>query len=86
MSQTGIEDLGDFSFCETVHAMGPWHIRRLTEKGKKLGGGADTETLCGLRAAWDINCEISDVSLSENDDRPGRPCSTCKGKYLEIIA
>lgn len=75
----------DYSFCETIAATGPWHIRKLSAAGKKLGGGADTKTLCGLEAAWDINCEISDVSLADPQDRqqPGRPCPACKAKYLD---
>jgi hypothetical protein len=57
--------LRGFSFCETVIA-GPlsrWHIRPLTEKGKKLGGGADTVALCGKKVAWDLNVDITDRHL-----------------------
>ncbi len=86
MSEMDRKEPDAFSFCETIHAMGPWHIRRLSERGKKFSGGADTETLCGLRAAWDINCEISDASLNGNGDRVGRSCPSCKGKYLEAVA
>jgi len=50
-----------FSFCETAQAssMSQWHIRRLTHQGKKLGGGADTISLCGRKVAWDLNAEIT---------------------------
>lgn len=46
----------DYSFCESVYATGrsPWHIRRLTAVGKKLGGGVDLESLCGRIMCWDI--------------------------------
>jgi hypothetical protein len=80
------EEDENFSFCETIAATGPWHIRRLTKNGKKLRGGADTKTLCGFQAAWDINCEIIEVSLNSSRDEPGHTCSTCKKKYLEIVA
>ena len=50
----------EYAFCETAAASGysPWHIRRLTKRGKKLGGGADTPTLCGREAAWDLDVPI----------------------------
>ncbi len=35
-----------YAFCESVTGIGRWHIRRLSEKGLKLGGGIDTPTLC----------------------------------------
>lgn len=40
----------DYAFCESVHAtgLGPWHLRKLTAAGKKLGGGIDTASLCDL--------------------------------------
>lgn len=82
-----------FSFCETVAATGPWHLRELTEQGQKLSGGADSQTLCGCQPAWDINCEITPISLrgwQEGDDprdklRPGHPCPVCKQKFLEMV-
>ena len=54
------------SFCETMFASGvtPWHIRKLTEVGRKLGGGADTESLCGKRVSWDLNVEITPHHLT----------------------
>ena len=54
-----------YSFCEIVQASGstPWHIRLLTKKGKKLGGGADTVALCGREVSWDLNVEITDGHL-----------------------
>jgi hypothetical protein len=72
-----------FSFCETLAATGPWHIRRLTAEGMKLHGGADTKTLCGLNAAWDTPAEISTKVLSKASEwfRPGRPCPACTQAY-----
>lgn len=50
----------EFAFCESIHATStsPWHIRKLTDKGLKLGGGADTKALCGREVAWDLEVEI----------------------------
>lgn len=47
----------EYSFCEPVNAVvgNLWHIRRLTEIGRKFGGGADTLSLCGRTVAWDMN-------------------------------
>jgi hypothetical protein len=43
----------EYSFCETIAAH-RIHIRRLTSIGRKLTGGADTNTLCDLKACWDL--------------------------------
>lgn len=66
---------GELSYCETIHASAttPWHLRILTGAGKKLGGGADTKSFCGLEVAWDLDVEIS---LPHND----RVCQTCVAK------
>ena len=56
-----------YSLCESVHASGesPWHIRRLTDVGRKLGGGIDTGSLCGLvKQGWDLKVEIDEHHLS----------------------
>ena len=65
-----------FSFCETAQAssMSRWHIRRLTHVGKKLGGGADTLSLCGIKVAWDLNVEITFHHLQHC-------CKTCSEAY-----
>ena len=42
--------------CETATA-GPWtphHLRRLSDSGPKMGGGADTPAFCGRQVAWDV--------------------------------
>lgn len=54
------------SFCETMFASGvtPWHIRKLTTVGRKLGGGADTPSLCGKDVAWDLSVEITSHHLT----------------------
>jgi len=58
----------EYSFCESI-AAGPnarWHIRPLTQRGKKLGGGADTPALCGCQVAWDIDVEITEHHLNHS--------------------
>jgi len=67
----------EFSFCETIAAVGRWHIRQLTEKGRMLGGGADTETLCGLKAAWDLAVPINAFHLNQ------AACVCCAKAYIE---
>jgi hypothetical protein len=46
----------NYSFCESVWAgsRSRWHIRKLSEKGRMLGGGADTKALCGKTVSWDL--------------------------------
>jgi hypothetical protein len=72
-----------FSFCESV-AAGPrslWHIRRLTEKGYKYGGGIDTGSLCGHvkeKGGWDLHEVDIDVHHLEKNT-----CGECRRKYLE---
>jgi hypothetical protein len=70
-----------YSFCESVHAtgLGPWHLRKLTAAGQKLGGGIDTASLCdhvrpqgqlggdkNLRGGggWDLAVEITPHHLT----------------------
>ena len=77
------------SFCETTAALGAWHIRKLTAEGKKFGGGADTKTLCGLTAAWDVRCEFSDEALDRIEQMSSRreagyPCQACVEVYREM--
>ena len=67
----------EYSFCENVHA-GPfsrWHIRKLTDVGRKLGGGADTSSLCGKQVHWDLQVEITEFHLAHNT------CLKCLEKY-----
>lgn len=70
-----------YSFCETVAATGPWHIRILSEIGHKYSGGADTKTLCGLKAAWDVRHEF-EANLIEPDGRlHSSTCASCLTVY-----
>ena len=70
-----------YSFCENVHS-GPfsrWHIRRLTDEGRKLGGGADTLSLCGKKVHWDLGVELKKHHLDHNT------CPKCLKKFDEIM-
>ena len=69
----GVRDDWDFgvSFCESVHVTGisVWHIRCLTNAGKKLGGGIDTPSLCGkvkVRAGWDLDFDVAQNCSKEH--------------------
>jgi len=69
-----------YSFCESIHAGAytPWHIRKLSEAGRKLGGGVDTTTLCGITMqGWDRKVEISNRLLKT-------ACVKCVGEYERL--
>lgn len=62
--------MATYSFCESVAAgpRSPWHIRKLTDKGKKLGGGIDTPGLCGhprVTYGWDLDVDINEFHLEK---------------------
>ncbi len=53
-----------YSFCESVNATGisPWCIRKLSSQGQMLGGGVDTDSLCGRIQSpfgWDLPVRVS---------------------------
>lgn len=55
-----------YAFCESMYASGTsvWHIRALTEAGRKLGGGADSHALCNREVAWDLDVDITPHHLT----------------------
>ena len=68
----------EYSFCESIHATStsPWHIRRLTDAGRKPGGGIDTKSLCGhVERGWDLNVKITSHHLEH-------ACPRCMMHYL----
>jgi hypothetical protein len=72
-----------YSFCETPAAF-LWHIRELSDAGPKPHGGADTPTLCGREAAWDIRCEITPASLQTVAEvGAGKRCPHCVKAYKD---
>jgi hypothetical protein len=70
----------EYSFCETAVATpySLWHIRRLTKVGRKLGGGADTLSLCGRKVSWDLEVELTEHHLTHN------ACKKCLETYRMI--
>lgn len=74
-----------YSFCETVAATGPWHIRILSEIGHKYNGGADTKTLCGLQAAWDVQHEFKDEWIDDGGPLLDQVCQSCLTVYRKEV-
>ena len=71
----------EFAYCETIWASGisKWHIRQLTERGKKPSGGADSPGLCGREVAWDLEVPITAKNLD-----PKYVCTLCRMKYITL--
>jgi len=71
----------DYAFCERVNATpwSKWHIRPLTEQGRKMGGGIDTLSLCGVvKQGWDLEMEITPSNVARD-----HICAECRRLYLE---
>ena len=74
-----------YSFCESNWAGSNswWHIRGLTDVGKKLGGGIDTAGLCSrpkAREGWDLKVSITPHHLAKNT------CPRCMAVYMKATA
>lgn len=79
----------EYVFCEssTASSTSPWHIRKVSSIGLKLGGGIDTPSLCGrvrpigddLRGfgGWDLNVGISEHHLTHC-------CKACADAYKAL--
>lgn len=65
---------GNYAFYEGVTASGlTWHLRLVTATGLHLGGGIDTDSLCGVVRApygWDIDVPV-------NEPLPENTCRAC---------
>lgn len=72
------------TFCEGVHATGnsPWHLRwRLGEK--KLGGGIDSDSMCGRVKApegWDLESETDRTGIDHDF-----VCKQCREEYGNFV-
>lgn len=71
--------MADYSYCEPVWAgpLAKWCIRRLTNAARKLGGGVDTESLCGRvprHQGWDLTVQVE-------ADKPG-VCEKCERIWI----
>jgi hypothetical protein len=67
----------EYAFCETIAAC-TTHIRVLTDRGRKEGGGADTLALCGAKAEWDTKTPFSAALVVSWDPWPYALCRQCK--------
>lgn len=70
-----------YSLCEGLHPRdySPWHIRELTDKGRRLKGGIDTSSLCGqVKRGRDLNGEVSRVNTDW-------VCKKCRLIYLKRV-
>jgi len=72
-----------FSFCESQWASSrsKWHIR-YCEHGRKLGGGIDSNSLCGhvkKGGGWDLEVEICERTLYSG------VCPECKRIYKRLL-
>ena len=72
------------AFCENVAAgsTSPWHIRTLTEEGKKTSGGADTPAMCGHVVHWDRQYPVSRATVFLLD-KGQQVCQKCSTLYME---
>jgi hypothetical protein len=75
--------MDSYSFCESEqsHWDDPWHIRRLTSKGRFVTGEPDTLSLCGLLVDWDI----SDKCPVEDEHNLKTACALCREIYREEV-
>jgi hypothetical protein len=83
----------EYAFCESSGAgsLQPWHIRKLSEKGKKCGGGIDTPSLCGRVdqknwGGWDLE-GVEPATYGDlerlTDCKRRHVCKACADKYRE---
>jgi hypothetical protein len=82
------QPMATYSYCEPVTATGtsPWHIRRLTEAGRKLGGGADTPALCGREVSWDLGGnEVTAESIERINQWPPVVCPSCEAAWVAAV-
>jgi len=84
--------MAKYAFCESSNAgsLAPWHIRPLTPRGKKLGGGIDTRSLCSRVSpsadngvgGWDLEVEVESYGdLDAITDGRRHVCKTCVAVY-----
>ena len=81
-----------YAFCESVAAgpLSPWHIRPLTEVGRKTSGGIDTPSLCGhvtpKTNGWDLeSVEVKNYPLDGVRDGRRLVCKKCADAYKALL-
>lgn len=84
-----------YAFCEPINAtLDIWHLRPLTEAGPMLGGGIDTEALCGRfgadlpRSGWDTEGKCTPEMIAKLRTQRGprgesAVCVACAERYDE---
>lgn len=84
-----------FAFCESEAAITfpTWHIRQLTEAGRKPGGGIDSQPLCGRTGfkGWDLEAPVTLATAFDGarrrNQRGGRDvCLSCADALPEVAA
>lgn len=75
----------DYGYCESVTAtsISPWCIRVLTTKGRKLGGGIDTASLCGRvkpHQGWDLSVKV------DPGKQPVGVCPRCAKALQDLLS
>lgn len=77
-----------FRWCEAAAAMGAWHLHEPEAFGPdhkpKYGGWLSAKTLCGLKAAWDVNAVVTLDAIMEESKGPGRTCPGCREAFLAM--
>lgn len=63
----------------TSASLSLWNLRHLTSEGEKLGGGADTRSLCGRRVDWDLRVDPTPHHLENN------VCKSCLETYRKEV-
>lgn len=79
---TGTKHDEAHAFCETISAH-LTHIRPLTARGRKEGGGADTLALCDAEVLWDTETPFSARLVQAWDPWPYALCPACKAVFEE---
>lgn len=78
------------AYCETVYATGssPIHIRRVSDAGMTLSGGADTPSFCGLKVSWDTSAVANAADLEAriaNAHESNRTCTECADEAFSVL-
>lgn len=74
-----------FSFCETLAATGPWHLRHAPTIERKLNGGLKVKTLCGLQPSWDTQGRVTMKTIMSESLGPGRTCMSCQNEFMRLL-
>jgi hypothetical protein len=77
--------LKGLSWCEPVWVGGAtcWCLRPLTDKGQKLGGSVDTNSLCGRVQApygWDVAVPVT----LDRVQHPRICCPRCRDELMKL--